>query len=329
MYYVDGDKGFITEENKKEHEYPTYGRQFLAYKWYKPLLVILVFMFFYIILATALDIGVKLLTGYSNELNTLSDYYDTMDMTNIYQQITSLGGVAMMIPSLWIASKIVRDRPFSSYSSSRGGWNSKVFWKCMGYGILCVVLPNILVAIFVDHALDDFHNEFTVLSFIILTVLGPLQCIAEEYAFRGLLMQTLGSWTKVPIIAIIAQSLVFVLVHPYDNLGKVCIFISGTAFALAAWFGNGIEASSAMHVCNNMCAFYMQGLGLGTISSGTDMEEFCMTVFVAVAYVTAIVLATRKKKIFSRIRKDDREDPNRKYAEKMEKKAAKHQKKEA
>ncbi|MBQ6099260.1 MAG: hypothetical protein IJL02_05285, partial [Methanobrevibacter sp.] len=35
----------------------------------------------------------------------------------------------MFIPSLYLASKIVNDRPFSSYSSSRGGWNFKLYFK--------------------------------------------------------------------------------------------------------------------------------------------------------------------------------------------------------
>jgi len=36
-------------------------------------------------------------------------------------EIYSHLGVAILLPSLYLATKIVKDRPFSSYSSSRGG----------------------------------------------------------------------------------------------------------------------------------------------------------------------------------------------------------------
>jgi hypothetical protein len=37
--------------------------------------------------------------------------------------LMAVGGVAGMLPALALAERIVRGRPFSSYSSSRGGWN--------------------------------------------------------------------------------------------------------------------------------------------------------------------------------------------------------------
>ena len=39
--------------------------------------------------------------------------------------------MVMFAPAIYIASKIVRDRPFSSYSSSHGGWNWKLYLKCL------------------------------------------------------------------------------------------------------------------------------------------------------------------------------------------------------
>ena len=53
-------------------------------------------------------------------------------------------------------------------------------------------------------------NHFSVLFLIITLIMVPLQCIAEEYAFRGLFMQSLGSWFNIPILAIVSLSISFV-----------------------------------------------------------------------------------------------------------------------
>ena len=49
--------------------------------------------------------------------------------------------IFMFVPALYVASKIVKDRPFSSYSSSRGGWNFKLYFKAL-------IIPLILYIIF-------------------------------------------------------------------------------------------------------------------------------------------------------------------------------------
>ena len=221
----------INSTNASEHSYPVYGRQFKSYRWYKPILVFILFAIIYLILGMILTFAVAAVSGVGlggvtgeTATNIFSDSYDDMDLANTWQNVVSLGSVALMIPALWLASKIVRDRPFSSYSSSRGGWSSKVFWRVFPIAFLCISAPILVDNLLIEHRLDDFQMKFTIGSLVVLTILGPLQCIAEEYAFRALLMQTFGSWFRIPVIAVILQSVVFVTMHPYDTLGKVEIF---------------------------------------------------------------------------------------------------------
>ena len=116
----------IDSSNSREHSYPVYGRQFKSYKWYKPIIVGLLFVIFYIVFAVILTAGTLFAASqeatpgsFMPMLRTIlvSDY-DSMDLANAWQSVVSLGSVAVMIPSLWLASVIVRDRPFSSYSSA-------------------------------------------------------------------------------------------------------------------------------------------------------------------------------------------------------------------
>lgn len=319
----------INSTNAAEHTYPTYGRQFRSYKWYKPILVFLLFMIIYLILGAILTIAVRVIISSgttnvdSNMANVFAQGYDDMELANAWQSLMNLGSVALMIPALWLASKIVRDRPFTSYSSARGGWSSKVFWKVFPIAFICVSVPIIVMELFYRHHLGDFQMKFTLASFIVVTILGPLQCIAEEYAFRGLLMQTFGSWFRIPVVAAILQAVVFVLVHPYDNLGKADIFITGTVFALCAWFGRGIEVSSAFHICNNMAIFYLQGMNMATITQKTTVDDFVVAVVCGIVYTVVIFIISKKTNWFDKIRKDDLGKWNRKIDEKIARKEAK------
>ncbi|MEE1050923.1 MAG: hypothetical protein UIB39_02385 [Lachnospiraceae bacterium] len=101
-----------------EHEYTTYPRRFNAYKWFKPLLVGLLFAVFYLILGLAVTLITKVLFGSS----VASSGYDDMDFYSAAGVFYNAAAAFVFIPSLICAALIVRDRPVSSYWSSMGGW---------------------------------------------------------------------------------------------------------------------------------------------------------------------------------------------------------------
>ena len=327
MYYID-------ETNAKKHVYPTYGRQFDSYRWYKPVFTGALFAAIYMVLTLAGIMAVKIWAGaaagdttgtdtMNKMMEIISGGYDTMDMSDPLQSVLQLGSLAIAIPSLWLASLIVRDRPMSSYSSSRGGWSRRVFWRCMPVAFIINGLPIIINDVIIEKGYQNFTVKFTVLSFILLTILGPLQCIAEEYMFRGFVMQTFGSWFRIPVIAVILQALIFAAGHPYNRIGQIAVAISGAAFALSAWFGRGLEVSAALHIVNNMTIFYLQGFGMTTVSSDTSVSEMLIDLGIAVVYVAVIFWLSRKTRWFDKVRKDDAARVNAKLAEKKAKKAAK------
>ena len=327
MYYID-------ETNAKKHVYPTYGRQFDSYRWYKPVFTGALFAAIYMVLTLAGIMAVRIWAGaaagdttgtdtMNKMMEIISGGYDTMDMSDPLQSVLQLGSLAIAIPSLWLASLIVRDRPMSSYSSSRGGWSRRVFWRCMPVAFIINGLPIIINDVIIEKGYQNFTVKFTVLSFILLTILGPLQCIAEEYMFRGFVMQTFGSWFRIPVIAVILQALIFAAGHPYNRIGQIAVAISGAAFALSAWFGRGLEVSAALHIVNNMTIFYLQGFGMTTVSSDTSVSEMLIDLGIAVVYVAVIFWLSRKTRWFDKVRKDDAARVNAKLAEKKAKKAAK------
>ena len=205
--------------------------------------------------------------------------YEAMN-TEIGQILVDLTVIAF-IPSLYIASKIVKDRPFSSYSSSRGGWNYKLYFKALIIPlILCLIVNGITVLI--NGPQGTYH--FSLLFLFMCVILVPLQCIAEEYVFRGLLMQTFGSWFNIPVVAIVLQAILFASIHGYNPIGIIEIFISGLVLGFLAWKTNGIEVSSAMHTANNFIISLFVMFGLSSSTSSPSMVD------VVIAIIFQIVL---------------------------------------
>lgn len=303
-----------------EHEYPTYPRRFISYRWFKPLLAGLLFAVLYLGSNVAIVLLGALNQGGLESVMKIAGSYDSMDVSSAPGILLNLESLAVAIPLLALTALIVRDRPFSSYSSARGGWDWGVFGRMMLLALLICGLPN-LVWILLDH--EPMHNQFTVATFLLLTVMGPLQCIAEEYMFRGLLMQTFGGWFRLPVIAVVLQALIFMSMHPYNLTGKLTILATGCMMGLMAWISRGIEASSAIHIVNNMVAFYADGLGLGAIGSEVSTLDLAVTLIIDAAYVAALLLL-RKKGFFDRIKRDDAAEFNAKVAPKYAKRNLKN-----
>ncbi|MBQ6099998.1 MAG: CPBP family intramembrane metalloprotease [Methanobrevibacter sp.] len=248
-------------------DFITFPKTFDNYKWYKPLLVIVVGFIIMLLIQVVITLVFYGAFGSNFIMSIAHGGYEVLN-TEMGQIFTDLGVIAL-IPSLYIASRLVKDRPFSSYSSSRGGWNYKLYFKAL-------IIPLILHVIVqgADAALKGPQgvNHFSVLFLIICLILVPLQCIAEEYVFRGLLMQTFGSWFNIPILALVIQAIIFAVVHGYNSLGIFAVFISGLIFGFFAWKTNGIEVSSALHTANNLILslFVMFGIHSSTSSPGLN-----------------------------------------------------------
>ena len=198
-----------------------------------------------------------------------------------------------MLIALILAVRIVKDRPFHSYSSSSGkGWSWGIFFKCFFPALLICGVPNAAYIVLIDGRAGD--PRFTIAGLILCTLLGPLQCVAEEYIFRGLFMQTFGSWFKVPIIAIVLQTMIFASAHPYNFVGVLEIWVAGIGLGIIAWLAKGLESSCAFHIVNNMTVFYLTGFGFGQIQSQVGWRDFFLTFACYVVYILVLDKMSKK-----------------------------------
>ena len=300
-------------------DYVKYPREFITYRWFRPILTFILFILFYIIFDVILLIAVGVATNTQNVLDLAAGGYDSLDVSTPAGALINLGGTAVMIPALALANLIAGGRTFKSYESSRGGWNYSIFFKCLLIAIVTVSVPIALDEVFHYGRMAD--NKFTLLGVLVLTLVCPMQCIAEEFVFRGLIMQTFGSWFRITPLAILISAAGFAAVHPYNAIGVAEIFISGCMFCIAAWAGRGIEVSSALHVANNMAIFYCVGLGFGEITSQVEIRDLILGFAIDALYV-GVILYCRKRGMFDKVKKNDAAEWNAKAEAKRARKAA-------
>ena len=282
----------------KTYEYTTYPRQFVSYRWYKPLLtaflaIIIAFAMMMVVFALAFMTADTL--DFIDYISSITADFSTMDMYSLSGALMTWGSIACILPAMAIANRIVYDRPFASMASSRGGWNWSAFFKCLGLAALVMGVPMVLQSVFFPLGLSDHVIRFTLPGVIAGVLLLPVQCVAEEYMCRGFLMQTFGSWFRLPPLAIILQAAVFTSLHMYDIYGMTSIAIMGLAMGIVTYITRGLEASSACHITNNMVILFISGLGIEGASNETGLISLIFAAVIDIAYaVLVVIIGTRR-----------------------------------
>ena len=281
-----------------ERDYITYPRRFKAYRWYKPLLVGMLFIVFLFIFNMAVEQITRTVFGATIQDNG----YDSMDFYSAAGAFRNNALNACYIPSLLLAALIIKDRPISSYFSSMGGWRWKVFFRTMVLGIVVFAIPNII-----RYILSGRIGEvrFTTGGFIMLCIFLPLLAIGEELLFRSFIMQTTGSWFNMAIVGLLAQVPLFALDHAYNTIGRISIGLSALVYGLICVYSKGIEASSVLHILNNFTGLLMAGLGFGKLTSEQSAGGLFINLFFKLAFFLFILYATKKLHWFDEVKKDD------------------------
>lgn len=177
---------FLKYEKNGETEFTAFPRTFEGYAWYKPIIVFILANIIMFVVGVLMSLATSLVFGLDFLKFVFGGGIDGLNsaMPIIFSDLF----IFMFVPGLYLASKIVNDRPFSSYASSRGGWNFKLYLKAL-------IIPVILFVIFqyIDLTINGANagtSQVSILFLIVLFISVPLQSIAEEFMFRGILMQT-------------------------------------------------------------------------------------------------------------------------------------------
>ncbi|GAA1476108.1 hypothetical protein GCM10009623_05540 [Nocardioides aestuarii] len=227
-----------------------------------PFVVLVPFVLWYAV--TGQDVG--------SQVGGLVDLGDPSPASLAYLNIT----LAALIPVTWVIVRLLhglRPRWLSSVAP-RLRW--KFLVVCLGLSVvalLATVVVSALVPQDASASMSGDVNELTptIRDFaLVVLLLTPLQAAAEEYAFRGYLLQAFGGLVRHPAFAVLLSSLLFALAHGAQDAP---IFVDRFAFGLVAGtlvvVTGGLEAGIAMHVLNNWLAFGVT-LAFGDMSSALN-----------------------------------------------------------
>ncbi|RFS84878.1 CPBP family intramembrane metalloprotease [Actinomadura spongiicola] len=234
----------------------------------------------------------------------------------------NLAALAVFLPvALLVAWGVTRRRP-GTLSSVAGRLRWRWMLACSGLAILfCVV--SYATSIVAGVTLDDKTSEDVqwvgwgdfLLPAVLIVVLVPFQATAEEYVFRGWMLQAVASCTlenarrrvgralsvvfRTPWPGIVVGSALFTSGHGYTGWGILDIFAFG---AIAAWLAvrtGGLEASIALHVFNNLMAFLIPAaIGELDIEQGGVPWQVVVADIVPMAlYAAAVVWLARRMRV--------------------------------
>lgn len=174
--------------------------------------------------------------------------------------VTNLG-IIVLIPVAVAALAIAHRLPVGAVASVA----LRVRWAWFGRCLLVLTplwLGYLLVAWLVAGRPVGARPAQAGLLALLVLLLTPLQSAAEEVAFRGWALLSLGSWFANSRVALIVPTVVSVpLFAAAHGSPDPWILLDLGSFALAAtlmtWRTGGLEAAIALHLINNVLAMQM------------------------------------------------------------------------
>ena len=169
-------------------------------------------------------------------------------------------GFCGMLLTVIICNKYVNGNSFLSLTTSRSKIDfNRIFFSFGLWSTISVVM--IILGYFLSpesYVLNFNLIPFLILSLIVLLLI-PIQTSAEEYVFRGYLIQNLGIITRNRWFPLIASSLLFGIIHGQNPEiekfgGVVFIFYIGSGLfaGIMTLMDEGMELALGWHAANNM-----------------------------------------------------------------------------
>jgi len=242
--------------------------------WWRPLVTLVVAAFVFVVMNLQVIVPLLILGELWPPAATSSSLTDPL---NPADQVGGLGMLALLIPAVLVGTLAGYGRAGIALSVT-----GRFRWGLLGRAALVVVPVYVLVNLVLNLVLEREAiaapplEAGVLVAWLLAVVLGPLQSAGEEFAFRALPMQVLGTWMRWPLIGILVPVPLFVLGHGYDWLGQVDIAVFAIMMGLLAWKTGGLEIPILLHAANNTTLFAIAPL----IPGFTEQGEVAMLGFV-------------------------------------------------
>ncbi|MFJ7591796.1 lysostaphin resistance A-like protein [Streptomyces sp. NPDC097617] len=219
----------------------------------------------------------------------------------------ALLSIAVATPVVLLVARCVQRRPAGTVSSVSGRLRVGRLAVC-----LALALPLVVVGMGVQVLLPApsgsggeeavWAGASTFLAGLAAVwVLVPFQAAAEEYVFRGWLLQAVGAWWRSPWVAIAPQALLFAAAHGWGTpWGFADLVVFGTVTGWLTVRTGGLEAAIALHILNNLVAMSIAAAiagALGSPDTAADMGWRALAVDapMVLLYAAAVLCVTRRR----------------------------------
>lgn len=263
-----------------ETEYPFHRlmRRSQNYRWWKPLAFTGTGIGFFAA-ALVIAIVVMVVALLANPLTWNAENPDEapdafpmnpdLNMASATDFSITMASLIIMIPAVYLAYLLLGPKPVGLLLSVAG----KLRWRWFGraIGISALFFAVYFALNFGLSALGIGESAPVPASSIptdplfyalLVILLTPFQCAAEELVFRGAFMQVIGSWLKHPLFAILLPVPFFAIGHLYDIWGLLDVSVFAIAAGYLTWRTGGLEAAIAMHIINNTFLFLLGAIGV-------------------------------------------------------------------
>lgn len=293
--------------------------------WWRPLVgTILLVLFGFVLTSLVVVVWViahRVLAGPFPEPSG-TDIFPS-DTENLASTLVLLG---VLTPLVGLIAWMVQRRPFWSVASvlNRIRWRW-LLWCCLpavGYIALSFLAGVLVDAVApADESIGTSGGDWIgfgafVVPALVILFLVPFQSAAEEFVFRGWLIQALGAygpdnpngkarWLRAvfrsPWPGIVVGGVAFASAHGYIGWAMADIFLFALVVGWLTVRTGGLEAAIALHVMNNLIAFLLPA-ATGRLDQWNVQGSAPWTLFVAdipclAFYLLAVTWLARRQEI--------------------------------
>ena len=276
-------------------------------RWFTPVLegLLIASIYFVLLLIVSfalLAFAVMLRVPYDH-LTDLQRVYANVFKTPLVF-ITFFISIIPVIPAIFIARLITNFKPLGLIHSIAGRMRWSYLGVFLGFGFLIFGLYNVgnLVlagSLTTQNSVHPLNSGMFWLYIVLILLIVPFQCYAEELLFRGYLMQTVGRWLKNPVWAIIIPAPIFMVLHGYGLWGLLSVLTMALIAGFLCWYTGGLEAGIGLHIANNVSIFIFGLLGLADpfdANREAQALDFVQALILQLAFAGLVYMYTYRQK---------------------------------
>lgn len=259
--------------------YHRLARETPAYAWWKLPVAGVIIVAAYFVFSMLLVLGAAIYFAATDGDVTIGDWLDAagdLDLDRLDFFVLDMLGLAVLIPAVFLGVLATGPRPVGYLSSVTG----RLRWGWLGRTTLISVVIfaatfGTMLGVTELLAPDEVDAPVqidgrVVVAIVLVLLIVPFQAAAEEYVFRGYLMQLVGSWSRFAFLPVIVTTPLFVAGHAYELWGLLDVAIFGLTAAVLTIRTGGLEAAIAAHTVNNVLLLALDALGMVSATGGED-----------------------------------------------------------